>query len=97
MQSSSTRVRHLRHLCGAMSDLKRPVHRMRVTRGMREDLTVWKQFLDHFNGVSFWRSELSLRAEVQVNSDAAGALGFGIYFRGRWYVVLGQRSGTKRA
>ena len=60
------------------------MYKTRVTKDMREDLIVWEQFLAQFNGVSFWRSEISLKAEVQVNSDAAGAQGFGIYFRGRW-------------
>ena len=74
----------VRRLCSAMSGLRRPMHKTRVTRGMREDLMVWEQFLEQFNGVSFWRSEISLKADNQVNSDAAGAQGFRIYFRGRW-------------
>ena len=71
-------------LPGAMSGLRKPFHKTRITKGMREDLGLWEHFLDQFNGVSFWRSDMHLRADVQVNSDAAGALGFGIYFHGRW-------------
>ena len=42
------------------------------------------QFLDKFNGISFWRSEIGLRADFQVHLDAAGSLGFGFYFQDRW-------------
>ena len=48
---------------------------------MREDLLVWSRFLEGFNGISFWRVEIRLKADFQVHSDVAGSLGFGIYFR----------------
>lgn len=38
----------------------------------------------NFNGVTFWREELRLEAELQVHSDAAGSLGLGIFFRSHW-------------
>ena len=74
----------LRRLSTAMKGLRRPFHRTRVTTAIREDLEVWKKFLVEYNGVSFWRSTRLLRAEFQVQSDAAGSAGFGIYYRGRW-------------
>ena len=58
--------------------------RIRVTQGMEEDLLVWSHFLQSFNGISFWRADRWLQVEFQVNSDVAGSLRFGIYFRGRW-------------
>ena len=67
-----------------------------MTRGMREDLIMWKRFLDEFNGVSFWRSDISLKAEFQVHSDAAGSLGFSTYFGGRWCAGTGLKSGEKK-
>ena len=74
----------IRRISAAMAGLKRPLHRARVTQGMKEDLKVWMQFLAGFNGISFWRSERSVQVEFQVHSDAAGAHGFGIYHRGKW-------------
>ena len=41
-------------------------------------------FVDGFNQVSFWRFELNLMAEFQLQTDAAGSLGYGIYFKGSW-------------
>lgn len=45
---------------------------------------VWLEFLREFNGISFWREELKLKSDFQVQSDASGSLGFGLYFKGRW-------------
>ena len=71
-------------LCDAMKGLQCPLHRTRVTHSMSKDLLVRSQFLAGFNGISFWRGEIGLKANFQVQSDGAGSLGFGIYFRGRW-------------
>ena len=51
---------------------------------MRENLLVWSQFLAGFNGISFWRGEIGMKADFQVKSEVAYSLGFGIYFRRRW-------------
>lgn len=74
----------VRRFCDAMAGLKAPHHKTRVTVGMREDLLMWREFLGTFNGVSFWRDDLLLEAELQVMSDAAGSSGFGVYFRKHW-------------
>ena len=42
------------------------------------------RFLDSFNGISFWRANVCLEADFQVQTDVPGALGYGIYFQGRW-------------
>ena len=51
-------------------------------------LWTWLQFLDGFNGISFWRDEVHVKAEFQVHSDAAGSSRYGVYFRGRWCAGL---------
>lgn len=51
---------------------------------MRKDFLVWQSFLDFYNVVVLWREDLLLEAELQVHSDAAGSLGFGVYFHGHW-------------
>ena len=71
-------------LCAAIQGLQRPFHRMRITVAIREDLEVWRQFLERYNGVSFCRSLRLLKAEFHVQSDVAGSAGFGIYYRGKW-------------
>nr|XP_034994623.1 uncharacterized protein LOC118096659 [Zootoca vivipara] len=73
-----------RRLARLTVGLKRPYHRARLPKGVKADLENWLTFLDHFNGVSLWQDNLSLRSDFQVQSDAAGSLGFGVYFKGRW-------------
>lgn len=72
-----------------MVGLSTPWHCVRVTGSMRDDMVVWLA-LENFNGISFWREVQILEAELRVHSDAVGALGFGVYFRGHWCAVLAQ-------
>lgn len=71
-------------LCDVIRGLCSPHHRTRISAGIRDDLAVWDQFLQAFNGVSFWHENMRLEAELQITSDASGSVGFGVYFRGHW-------------
>ena len=62
----------------------RPLHHIRVTASMRADLEVWASFLQHYNGVSFWRQEVRLEAQFQLSSDASGSYGFGVILKDHW-------------
>ncbi|XP_077787077.1 uncharacterized protein LOC144328297 [Podarcis muralis] len=77
-----------RPFCGRLarlsSGLRSPHHRVRLSKAVKADLRVWLQFLDGFNGISLWQDSLALQSDFQVHSDAAGSLGFGVYFRGQW-------------
>lgn len=35
-------------------------------------------------GISFWREDLRLEAELQITSDTSETVGFGVYFRNHW-------------
>lgn len=59
-------------------------HYIRISKGIKQDLGVWLEFLDHFNGVSMWQAPMVLGNTLQVNSDVAGSLGFGIFFNNQW-------------
>ncbi|XP_061466237.1 uncharacterized protein LOC133377049 [Rhineura floridana] len=74
----------LRRVYDAMAGLSRSYHRTRVTAALRADLTVWSTFLRDFNGVSLWRRDRLLEAELQVHSDASGAFGFGVILHDSW-------------
>ncbi|XP_077781388.1 uncharacterized protein LOC144327059 [Podarcis muralis] len=77
-----------RPFCGRLAKLstglRSPHHRVRLSKAVKADLLVWLQFLDGFNGISLWQDSLALQSDFQVHSDAAGSLGFGVYFRGQW-------------
>lgn len=47
--------------------------RAQITSSIRADLQVLQTFLASFNGVSFWREELRLEAELQATLDVTGS------------------------
>ena len=47
---------------------------------------MWKVFLDHWNGRSFFLdSAITPSPDLELFTDAAGSIGFGGYFRGKWF------------
>ncbi|KAM4771039.1 LOW QUALITY PROTEIN: uncharacterized protein WCC33_002845 [Rhinophrynus dorsalis] len=59
--------------------------KIRMMRQLKADLEVWDRFLQDFNGVCLWRGPEQSNKELQLFTDAAGAVGFGAYFEGSWY------------
>lgn len=77
----------IRRMYGSMSTVKKAHHRIRLTRGIKDDLRMWQAFLSSFNGVSYmldveWVSSVKL----QLYTDSAGGagLGCGCYLDGAW-------------
>ena len=74
-----------RRLIDATCNLREPHHHTRVTKNMREDLKLWLLFLENFNGTTvmldkFWYSN----ADLELFTDSAGGIGFGVYFNKKW-------------
>ena len=76
-----------RRLIDATCNIRKPRHRIRVSKSMREDIKVWLTFLSEYNGVTVitdnaWASNETL----ELFTDSAGGQnrGFGIYFQGKW-------------
>ncbi|KAM4691138.1 LOW QUALITY PROTEIN: uncharacterized protein WCC33_015994 [Rhinophrynus dorsalis] len=72
-----------RRLKRATVGVRRPLHKIRITRQLREDLKVWEAFLINFNGVRLWRGPPRPNMQLQLYTDAA-AVGFGAFFQGQW-------------
>lgn len=77
----------IRRLYSAMSKVKKSFHKIRVTKGIKEDIKMWNVFLTEYNGFSVmldnsWTSSFDL----QLFTDSAGSanLGCGAYFQGHW-------------
>lgn len=67
-------------LMGALA----PHHHVRLPTDVRDDLAVWRRFLDSFNGrLIFPESEVT-STELRLYTDAAGSHGFGAYLDGGW-------------
>ena len=53
----------------------KPHHHIRLTNEAKRDLTVWRSFLAHFNGVSFSHSEKWVsNSYLKLHTDSAGSL-----------------------
>jgi len=58
-----------------------------VTKGIKDDLLIWKLFLIDFNGVSYIQDLGWVESpEIELFTDSAGrsALGSGAYLHGSW-------------
>ena len=59
-------------------------HHVRLNREFSRDISMWKVFLDQWNGRSFFLdSALTPSPDLELFTDAAGSIGFGGYFRGK--------------
>ncbi|KAI2650053.1 Pro-Pol polyprotein [Labeo rohita] len=57
-----------------------------ITDSCRNELSLWISFLKQWNGLSFFYSNLiSSPIDIPLYIDAAPSVGFGGFFRGRWF------------
>ncbi|OCT70392.1 hypothetical protein XELAEV_18037310mg [Xenopus laevis] len=66
--------------------LKSPNCHVKLTKEVKEDLIVWQQFLQTYNGRSLWQQEFAVASDLQIFTDAAGSEGFRAYWAGHWCV-----------
>ena len=61
-------------------------HPVQINLEFRLDLQWWQQFLASWHGVGFWLYPgMSAATDLEVTSDAAGAVGFGAFSQGQWF------------
>ena len=66
----------------------RPFHRIRLSKNAKQDLEIWLQFLQSFNGVTLYRDHLFLNPSIQnIFTDAAKSLGYGAVFGNQWFSI----------
>ena len=75
----------LRRLINLSKGLKKSFYKVRLTRPVREDLALWEEFLQDYNGASFFIEEEWVSADkLHLFTDAAKALGYGLIFGSKW-------------
>ena len=75
----------LQSLYPLISGLKRKHHFKRLTRQTKADLRMFLGFLDTYNGLSFYRSQMFLSPDAKhLYSDAAKSVGFGAWLKEHW-------------
>ena len=61
-------------------------HHIRLNKEFFKDLAMWKTFLSIWNGRSFFlESTATPTQNLELYTDAAGSIGFGGYFQGKWF------------
>lgn len=76
----------LRRLFELTRGLRKPHHRVKLTRGCKDDLIVWKTFLENFNGKCFFLDDRLISADMlQLYTDASGGYGYGAVFKHHWF------------
>lgn len=73
-----------RRLVSAMSGVRAPHHYVRLTAEHKEDLQVWQLFLEQSNGWSLWMGEMVSDWDLDLFTDAAGAVGYGAILGDQW-------------
>ena len=59
---------------------------IRLNQEFRQELTLWQEFFQTWNGLSFFCMPMWVPVlDFQVSSDAAGSLGYGVIFNAQWF------------
>ena len=63
-------------------------HHVRLNNDCQSDINMWKYFLEHWNGISFfYDSYLTNASDIELYTDASGSYGYGAYYQGKWFSV----------
>lgn len=62
-------------------------YHIRISRDAQKDMALWLEFLEHFNGRSFflWDQAIS-STELQLFTDASAAFGYGAVYGNKWFL-----------
>ena len=76
----------LRRLYDLTYGLRKPHHRVKLSKGCRDDLQIWKEFLSQFNGKCFFMDENWVSSDkLELFTDASGQIGYGAVFGSSWF------------
>lgn len=69
----------------ATKGARSPGHRIRLTKPLKADLGVWREFLRQYNGRTCCQSEEVDNSVLCLFTDAAGSAGFGAILGSHWF------------
>ncbi|CAG2225805.1 unnamed protein product [Mytilus edulis] len=77
------------YLLNIAHSVKELHHHVTLNSSCRNDLSLWHKFLDQWNGISFFIDDNIVNAsDFDLYTDAASTVGFGGYFKNRWFQAL---------
>ena len=75
----------LRCLIDLTKGVRKPHHRIRLSKEAKLDLAIWLRFLENFNGRSFFLEDVWETSDtLKLHTDSAGSIGFGAVFGRYW-------------
>ena len=76
----------IRRMIDLLCCFRKKDHPIRLNSEFRRDLLWWQQILEEWHGVRFWLFPGTAPVtDLEVTSDAAGAIGYGAYFLDQWF------------
>lgn len=76
----------LRRMIDLTVGVRRAHHRIRLSKGTKHDITVWLNFLNAFNGRSFFYHDIwNTSSFLELYTDAAASKGYGAILGQRWF------------
>ena len=74
------------HLLSLASSVPSLHHQVSLSQECRMELRLWRVLLQNWNGISFFYDNFhSSPEDLQLFTDAAPSVGYGGYYRGRWF------------
>lgn len=82
--SSLAFLQHFYDLITSVHNKNKTYHFVRVNKEVKEDVKVWLNLLEHFNGVVLIPEQCWISNEAIIDSSGNNQLGFGAYYFGHW-------------
>ena len=75
-----------RRLYNLTIGVSKPYYKIKLNRQVKEDLRVWKTFLESYNRQTFFLDHIWQDANtLQLHTDASTTIGFGAVFQNKWF------------
>ena len=87
----------IRRLFDLLSTVSKQHHHLRLSQGIRSDLTWWSTFMDQWNGVSFMSLFSPAPPTIVIETDASGSWGAGAVWASRWFQLAWTNEGEKHS
>ncbi|KAK6191041.1 hypothetical protein SNE40_002790 [Patella caerulea] len=74
------------YLYRLMTTVKESYFHVHLSRDCRDDLSMWLNFLQNWNGISlFYEPHITSAPDFNLFTDASSTKGFGGYYQGKWF------------
>ncbi|KAK6169930.1 hypothetical protein SNE40_018448 [Patella caerulea] len=76
----------LRRLIDLTIGIRRRFYMIRLNSGARSDIAIWKNFLENYNGWTFFLHDVWLTSDcLSLYTDSSSTLGYGAIFDRKWF------------